>query len=130
MAKNRMTYRGQALLEFALILPLIVLIILGTFDLGTAVYANTVISNAAREGARTGIIPGSSDAQVRSAVIGTAIGIPLQNSNIPPITRDPTAGTITVRVVYPIQPFTPLIGKFFGPSGTLTLTAQATMTTE
>ncbi len=44
--------RGQSMVEFALILPLFVLIIIGVFDLGRAFFAFISISNAAREGAR------------------------------------------------------------------------------
>ncbi len=44
--------KGQSLLEFALILPLMVLIVLGIFELGRAFFAFIAISNAAREGAR------------------------------------------------------------------------------
>jgi Flp pilus assembly protein TadG len=44
--------KGQSLVEFALILPLMVLIVVGIFDLGRAFFAYIAISNAAREGAR------------------------------------------------------------------------------
>jgi Flp pilus assembly protein TadG len=44
--------RGQALVEFALVFPLIVLLLFGVFDLGRAVYAYNTIANAARQGAR------------------------------------------------------------------------------
>ena len=43
---------GQSMIEFALILPLMVLVIAGIFDLGRAFFAYVAISNAAREGAR------------------------------------------------------------------------------
>ena len=44
--------RGQGLVEFALVFPLIVLMLFGVFDLGRAVYAYNTIGNAARQGAR------------------------------------------------------------------------------
>ncbi|MEW5935245.1 MAG: TadE/TadG family type IV pilus assembly protein [Bacillota bacterium] len=44
--------RGQALWEFAVVLPILVLILLGTLVLGLAVDAKLVVSSAAREGAR------------------------------------------------------------------------------
>jgi Flp pilus assembly protein TadG len=52
-AKHR---RGQALVEFALILPIFLLILMGIFDLGRAVYYSSTLSNAAREAAREGIV--------------------------------------------------------------------------
>lgn len=47
---------GQAMVEFALVLPILILIIMGVFDLGRAIYGYNVISNSAREGARYGIV--------------------------------------------------------------------------
>ena len=44
--------QGQSMLEFALILPLMVLFVVGIFELGRAFFAYIAISNAAREGVR------------------------------------------------------------------------------
>ena len=44
--------RGQSMAEFALILPIVVLLLIAVFDIGRGVYAYTSISNAARTGAR------------------------------------------------------------------------------
>jgi Flp pilus assembly protein TadG len=44
--------QGQSLIEFALLLPILVLIIFGVLELGRAFFAFIAISNAAREGAR------------------------------------------------------------------------------
>jgi Flp pilus assembly protein TadG len=43
---------GQSLVEFSLILPVMILLILGGVDIGRAYYTETQIVNAAREGAR------------------------------------------------------------------------------
>lgn len=48
--------RGQSLVEFALILPIFVLLLVGIFDFGRAVYAYNTISNASREAVRIGIV--------------------------------------------------------------------------
>jgi hypothetical protein len=48
--------RGQALVEFALILPVFLLVLMGIFDLGRAVFYSSTLSNAARETAREGIV--------------------------------------------------------------------------
>ncbi len=45
-------HHGQSLIEFALILPLMVLVIVGIFELGRAFFSYIAISNAAREGVR------------------------------------------------------------------------------
>ena len=47
-----LTHHGQSMVEFALLLPLFVLVIVGIFDLGRAFFAYIAISNGAREGAR------------------------------------------------------------------------------
>jgi hypothetical protein len=52
--------RGQALVEFALILPVFVLLIVGIFDFGRVVWATTSVTNAAREAARYAIVHGGS----------------------------------------------------------------------
>lgn len=44
--------QGQSMVEFAMILPLLVLFILGIFELGRAFFAFIAITNGAREGAR------------------------------------------------------------------------------
>jgi len=48
--------RGQGIAEFALVFPLIVLLLFGVFDMGRAVYAYNSIANAAREGARVAAV--------------------------------------------------------------------------
>jgi Flp pilus assembly protein TadG len=44
--------RGQALVEVAMVLPLFFLLVFGMIDLGRVIWANDVVANAAREGAR------------------------------------------------------------------------------
>jgi len=48
--------RGQTLVEFALVLPVFILLLVGIFDFGRAIYAYNTISNAAREAVRVGIV--------------------------------------------------------------------------
>jgi len=47
---------GVAAVEFALVLPLLLIVIIGTIDFGFMVYDKAMITNAAREGARAGIV--------------------------------------------------------------------------
>ena len=47
---------GQGLTEFALVIPIFLLIIIALFDLGRAVFAYNTLTNAAREGARIAIV--------------------------------------------------------------------------
>jgi hypothetical protein len=48
--------RGQSLVEFAVVLPIFLIVVCGLFDLGRAVFAYTSLTNAAREGARLAIV--------------------------------------------------------------------------
>jgi hypothetical protein len=48
--------RGQELVEFAIVLPLLLLIVFGVLDLGRLFHALITITNAAREGARYAMI--------------------------------------------------------------------------
>lgn len=48
--------RGQGISEFALVFPIIVLLLVAVFDMGRAVYAYTTITNAARQGARVAAV--------------------------------------------------------------------------
>jgi Flp pilus assembly protein TadG len=51
--------RGQSLVEFALLLPLMLLIITGLFDVARAVWQENTLAYAAREGTRFAIVHGS-----------------------------------------------------------------------
>jgi hypothetical protein len=69
--------QGQSMVEFALILPLFVLFIIGIFELGRAFFAYIAITNAAREGTRVVTFwPG----KVTIANVNTAIETEIGNS--------------------------------------------------
>jgi Flp pilus assembly protein TadG len=48
--------RGQGLTEFALVIPIFLVLVVALFDLGRAVFAYNTLTNAAREGARIAIV--------------------------------------------------------------------------
>ena len=61
--QQRERSRGQALVEFAIILPVFFLVVAGMFDFGLGIYSDLTLVNAAREGARLGVIdPGNTSA--------------------------------------------------------------------
>jgi hypothetical protein len=51
---------GQALTEFALVIPLFLTALLAVFDVGHVIWAQNVVNSAAREGARYAIVHGGS----------------------------------------------------------------------
>ncbi len=48
--------KGTAAVEFAIVLPVLVLLIFGCIEFGLLLYNKQVITNASREGARAGIV--------------------------------------------------------------------------
>ena len=60
--------RGAALVEAAMIMPMILLISVGIFEFGRAYQTWQVLTNAAREGARMAVISGSTDTDVATRV--------------------------------------------------------------
>jgi hypothetical protein len=60
--------RGAELVEFALVFPLLLLVMLGIMDFGFLFQRYEVITAAAREGARIAILPGYSDGDVTTRV--------------------------------------------------------------
>lgn len=49
---RRKNERGASMVEFAIILPLLMLILIGIIDMGRLLLAQAMVTNAAREGAR------------------------------------------------------------------------------
>ena len=94
--KRRCWERAQATVEFALVLPILLLILMGIFDFGRGLFAFTVVANSAREGARVGIIQGD-EAAIRIAVRQYAIGVNDSGCAIV-ITRAGSAPNQTVKV--------------------------------
>lgn len=59
MMKKMLNIRGQrgaGAIEFAIVLPVLVLLLFGTIEFGLLLYNQQVITNASREGARAGIV--------------------------------------------------------------------------
>lgn len=60
--------RGAELIEFALVLPLMLLVLLGIIDFGLLFQRYFVVTNAAREGARVAVLPGYEEPDVIARV--------------------------------------------------------------
>ena len=118
--------RGAAAVEFALIVPLLLLLVLGIAELGRAYQLQTVLSGAARDGVRVMALH-NDPAAARAAAKASAIGVVLTDAQISvsPSTCAATgltpAGTATVTVVAPMRFLTGRLGADF------TLTGKGTM---
>jgi len=60
--------RGAELIEFALIFPLLLLIVVGIIDFGFLFQRFEVLTNATREGARMAVLPNYTQADVQARV--------------------------------------------------------------
>jgi Flp pilus assembly protein TadG len=65
--------RGQATIEFALVVPIFLVMLFALFEFGRGLVEYTSISNAAREGARAGIVPGKTVTDITSAARNTTV---------------------------------------------------------
>jgi TadE-like protein len=104
--------RGQAMVEFAIILPVFILLLVGIFDFGRVVWVNNTLATAAREAARYAVVHGSkSTCPVGPAPVGTFIPVPGPTCLHPSPSRDGikdvaqnwaagTSASVTVHVCY------------------------------
>ena len=74
-ARSQWRERGQSLVEFALVVPLFLLIVAGMVDFGLALYSNITALNAAREGARLTVTYPGDTAAVEGRVRAMATGL-------------------------------------------------------
>ena len=85
---------GAAAVEFALILPALVMLIVGVAQLGILFMANAGLRNAVAEGARYATIyPRPTDAQIRQVITDSRFGLDPARLATPAIARGVSAGT-------------------------------------
>lgn len=124
--------RGQATLEFALGLTMFLVLIIGAFDLGRAVWIKTSMDHAAREGARYGSIPTRTSTEIQSYAIQRATGIGLTSADVG-VTRGVcgvTASPVVVAITYSFSPIVPGIAAVWGGSGGITMATSSSMYVE
>jgi Flp pilus assembly protein TadG len=129
--------RGTQLLEFAMVLPLLLILIAGIADFAFMFQAYEVVTNAAIEGARLRTLPGYSDddAENRVRQYIDAANLPgTVNAAVSAVNVDPGVGAafaaMQMTVTYThtfnfIGPMMALFGREFGP--TVNLTASSAM---
>jgi Flp pilus assembly protein TadG len=60
--------RGVAAVELALCLPILIVLVFGSIEVGLLFYNEQVITNASREGARAGIVAGTTNGDIEDIV--------------------------------------------------------------
>ena len=134
--------RGAQLVEFAIVLPILMLIVMGMVEFGRAYFSWIIITNGAREGARVAAVGGDADEvtiRVTSAISGLNVaGAPSGCPTPPAVQRawcidtdnlqgDP-GDPVTVEVRYNFVSIVPGMGILTGPI--ITLWAESTMRLE
>lgn len=131
----RLYRRATTAVQFALVAPLLFLIVLGIFELARALMVYTLLSNAARQGARLGIIEGKSTAQVTAVVDNVLTSQGISGNTDTVMVNDVVADastaqandeiTVSVSVPYSKVTWVP-VPNFFGGS----ISAQFTLRRE
>lgn len=113
-------YPGQGLVEFALVLPVFLLLTLGVVEMGWLLYNNHTLTNAAREGARYAMVNGersgndSAPSEIHAIVTDHADGLPGSiTTEVEPEDIGEPGSQVTVRAYYDYQP---LVGVVVGIS--------------
>jgi Flp pilus assembly protein TadG len=145
MKKGRLLARGsagQGLVEFALVFPLIIMLVLGAIDLGGAVFSATTGAQAARQAARAAIVD-QTISDVQAAAIAAAPTLGLSSANVDVCFKTATStqrdcttstddcsaglviGCLAVVVVHTqYSPITPFISSLVGPFTLLSSSIQ------
>lgn len=134
MSTPRQHGTGQALVEFALVFPVLVVLLFGLIDVARYVYVSNAISQAAREGARYGSVANFAsncaagrDACIQSETIGRMAAVPISTVDVE-CRRQTGSGTLVlpnadncrtgdfliVRISTPFQLFTPVAAQLIG----------------
>ena len=126
--------RGAAAVEFALVVPMLMMLVFGVVDFGYMINRDTMLNNAAREGVRVASL-GATSADVTTAVKASLPADMQATLTVTVSCTKPTGaacasysdaasgGTAIVKVDYVHSWVTP-VGSFFGKTAKLTKTSQ------
>jgi Flp pilus assembly protein TadG len=130
---------GQALVEFALILPFILLIIIMFIDLGRIIYFHSALNNAVREGARYAIVNQFTSSiqrqlNIQQQVVKYAVTLPLDPNNVSIYCDqsqvdliNPCDDYVTVSAHMEIEPMAVFLARMIGAGNTFNIDAESTM---
>ena len=130
--------RGAELIEFGIVAPLLIMLLAGIFDFGMMFRTFEAVTNAAREGARVGVLPGYGDMDVQGRVDAymAASGLTgpytvnVANTSVATGAGTFTARSVTVDYTYQFVVLGPIGGMFGGNFTSIPLRAVSVMRTE
>ena len=111
---KRDSEHGAAAVEFAILLPLLLMLVLGTIEFGRAYNAQITLTNAAREGVRVMAInnnPTAAATAVQNAAASVSSTLPSSAVTVSPTTCS-TGTQVTVTVKYTLSTITGIAGPF------------------
>lgn len=130
LCRRRMGRRGAAVVETAVMAPILLGMMLGMTELGSAFLVRQTVTNAAREGARAASLAGANMSDVQAAVQRTMSAASLSGytvqSNISSL--PPGADEVWVSVSIPLNRAT-FTGNLFG-CGTINIHGKSSMRIE
>ncbi|MDN3019727.1 TadE/TadG family type IV pilus assembly protein [Paenibacillus sp. BSR1-1] len=119
--------KGQSLVEFALVVPLLILLLFGIIDFARIFHVYLTMDHAGREAARAASI-GNDDTSIRTTAVNDAASIGLTADKVAISSGSRASGSnVTITITYPITFLTPVIGNIVG---SITLTDSTTMRVE
>ena len=127
MPADRLRERGSAAVEFALLLPILLLLLLAFVQVGVIARDSLVLTQASRAGAREAAVQGSRDA-VDQAVRAAAVGLDHDRISVVATWSGARGAPVTVDVAYEAPVASLLAGWLLPP--TVSLRASATMRQE
>jgi Flp pilus assembly protein TadG len=133
IARGARPDRGAAAVEFALMLPMLLLLVFGLIDFGRALYAQITLTQAAREGARLAALGQSSVVSRTQAAAPDLTPVAVSVTTCPVGAGSGVNAVVQVSYTYTFITPVSAIAGLFGSSGfgaSMTLTAQGVMPCE
>ena len=118
---------GQELVEYALALPMFFLLVLGIAEFAIVIWSYDTVANAAREGARSGIVYPYDLNGVETTVRARALGL---DQNTLHVSAAQVTNMIRVTVTYSLTLMTGPVIEAVGGDSTIQLGTVATMRIE
>jgi Flp pilus assembly protein TadG len=111
--KGKKLGRAAATVEMAVVTPLLLTMLFGIIEYGWVFSVKQALVTAAREGARTAALPGSTDQDIQQRIANYLTPLGLTTYNVALTHSTPQDPTETVHVTIPYSDVT-LVGSFFG----------------
>lgn len=121
---------GQSIVEFALVLPILLMLFMGIIEFGRIINCYMVINNLAREGARFAAV-GKTDSQITTLLLSEGDSLSTDRIQVqfdPAYAYRVKGEPLTVTIDYTVDLITPVLSEFL--SNPLPISSECTMRLE